>query len=171
MKTQGRRPSAIGSRGTHLRATAATANSQVIMSPSAFSTAELLAYLDEAAPPERVARIEAALRDDESLRSRLAELVAGRDAGLHSLGEVWRRRRLTCPTREQLGSHLLGVLEGELGDYVAFHLNEVQCRWCVASLEDLRERHEEGAEPASQRRGRYFESSVGRLRDSGGAAS
>lgn len=133
------------------------------MPDTPFTTAELLAYLDEAAPPERIAAIEATLRDDDALRDRVAVLVAGRDAGLHSLGEVWRRRRLTCPTREQLGSHLLGVLPDGLAGYVVFHLRSVECPWCVASLEDLRERHEGSADPPEGRRGRYFESSVGRL--------
>lgn len=132
-----------------------------------FTDAELHAYLDEAAAPERVAQIEAALREDATLREQLATLVAGRDAGLHSLGEVWRRQRLTCPTREQLGSHLLGVLPEALADYTRFHLEAVGCRWCNASLEDLSERHERSdEEEAPRRRGRYFQSSAGRLNQS-----
>ena len=145
------------------------------MAEHEFSTAELHAYLDEAAPPERIAAIEDALRGDEALRDQLAELVAQRDAGLHSLGEVWRRRRLTCPTREQIGSHLLGVLpggeHGGLAGYVKFHLEVVGCRWCNASLEDLREQHARSADDDSGgasgegRRNKYFQSSVGRLKD------
>lgn len=131
---------------------------------SHFTDAELHAYLDEAAPAERIAEIETALRDSDELREQLATLVAGRDAGLHSLGEVWRRRRLTCPTREQLGSHLLGILTGGHAEYVKFHLEVVGCRWCNASLDDLREQHEQSeADEAPRRRGKYFESSVGRL--------
>ena len=138
------------------------------MADSPFNDAELHAYLDEAAAPERIAEIEAALRDDEELRERLATLVAGRDAGLHSLGEVWRRNRLTCPSREQLGSHLLGVLSEGHADYVRFHLEVVGCRWCIASVDDLRERHEQSAATnTTRRRGKYFESSVGRLSDCG----
>ncbi|TWT99873.1 hypothetical protein Pla108_08160 [Botrimarina colliarenosi] len=134
-----------------------------------FSDADLHAYLDEAIAPERIAAIEAALRADDELRERLATLVAGRDAGLHSLGEVWRRNRLTCPSREQLGSHLLGVLPEGLGDYVTFHLEVVGCRWCTASVDDLRERHERAEDVETpRRRGKYFESSVGRLSSEGG---
>ncbi|QDV80893.1 hypothetical protein [Botrimarina mediterranea] len=137
------------------------------MADSPFTDAELHAYLDEAAAPERIAAIEAALRDDDELRERLATLVSGRDAGLHSLGEVWRRNRLTCPSREQLGSHLLGVLPEAHADYVRFHLEVVDCRWCNANVEDLRERHERDGDEAPRRRGKYFESSVGRLSDCG----
>lgn len=133
-----------------------------------YSDAELQSYLDEAAAPERMAAIETALREEESLRIRLADLVSARDAGLHSLGEVWRRRRLTCPTREQLGSHLMGILPTDQADYVTFHIEIVECRWCAANLEDLQTQHSvsNDAESPNPRRERYFQSSVGRLKES-----
>lgn len=132
-----------------------------------YSNAELFSYLDEAASPERMAAIEEELRSDDELRNRVAGLVAGRDAGLHSLGEVWRRRRLTCPTREELGSFLLGVLDKGHAEYVRFHLEVIECRLCTASLEDLQNQHATSAsEEIGARRERYFQSSVGRLDDS-----
>ena len=84
------------------------------MQPS-FSDAELAAYLDEALAPEAMAEFERAARDDAALLARLAEVSARRDAGVHSLGEIWRRHRLSCPTREQWGSYLLGTLEARPG--------------------------------------------------------
>lgn len=128
-----------------------------------FTDADLLAYLDEVAAPDRMAAIEAALRDEAALRERVAALVEGRDAGVHSLGEVWRRSRVTCPPREQLGSWLLEVLPSGLADYISFHLDVVGCRWCAASVEDLRRQAREADAERPQRRGKYFESSVGRL--------
>jgi hypothetical protein len=129
-----------------------------------FTDAELDGFLDEALPAERMAAIEAALRDDDRLQLRLKATLGRRDAGVHSLAAVWRRHRLTCPTREQLGSHLLGVLEGPAADYIQFHLETVACRFCRASLEDLRALHE-ATDPAEsqQRRKRYFQSSAGYL--------
>jgi hypothetical protein len=45
---------------------------------------------------------------------RTLEAINGRrDAGVHSLGEIWRRNRVSCPTRQQLGSFLLGILSDE----------------------------------------------------------
>ncbi|MGL4512915.1 MAG: hypothetical protein ACRCT8_07465 [Lacipirellulaceae bacterium] len=129
-----------------------------------FSDAELFAYLDESAPAERMAAIERALRDDDRLGERVAKLVAGRDAGLHSLGEVWRRRRLTCATREQLGALLLGVVEPQLEAYLRFHIETVGCAQCAASLADLEQLHAaSGPAAAEARQRRYFQSSVGRL--------
>ncbi|WP_146400270.1 hypothetical protein [Pseudobythopirellula maris] len=129
-----------------------------------FSDAELQAYLDEAAAPDRMAAIEESARKDEKVCARLAGLVGQRDAGLHSLGEVWRRRRLTCPSREQLGSHLMGVLDEAYAGYVAFHLEVIECRCCLANLEDLRRLHAaDESEPAETRRKKFFQSSVGRI--------
>ena len=67
-----------------------------------FPQSELEAYLDEALPSEEMARIEKALRADPDLAKQLGALIARRDAGAHSLGSIWRRRRVTCATREQL---------------------------------------------------------------------
>jgi hypothetical protein len=128
-----------------------------------FTETELAAYLDEALPIERMAEIEQAVRQQPELLSELGAIHARRDAGDHSLGEVWRRHRLSCPTREQLGSYLLGALEDELADYITFHLEKVACRYCQANLADLRA--QDAGEPAAEsRRRKYFQSSAGHLR-------
>src|SRR5690349_6007324 len=98
---------------------------------------ELEAYLDEALPAEAMARIEGEARRSPELAQRLAAINARRDAGVHSLGEIWRRHRLTCPSRSELGSYLLGVLPEPHARYIAFHLDEVGCRVCKANHADL----------------------------------
>jgi hypothetical protein len=129
-----------------------------------FTTAELEAYLDEALPVEQMTAIERALRGDAELVKRLAQINGRRDAGVHSLGEIWRRQRLTCPSREQLGSHLLGVLSDEHSDYIQFHIDTVGCRFCAANLADLQAQQAEAAEQVARRRRKYFQSSAGYLR-------
>ncbi|QDU91178.1 hypothetical protein Pla175_45980 [Pirellulimonas nuda] len=130
-----------------------------------FSTTELDAFLDESLPADRMAAVEQAARDDAGLRDRLSVLVGQRDAGMHSLGAVWRRRRLTCPTREQLGSFLMGVLPAEAEDYTRFHLEVIGCRPCCANLADLQSLvSQSDTQQAEPRRRRYFQSSVGGLR-------
>ncbi len=129
-----------------------------------FSQSDLEAYLDEALPVEAMARIESALRDDSALSEQLVAINGRRDAGLHSLGEIWRRHRLTCPTREQLGSYLLQVLEADLADHVRFHLEISGCRTCRANLEDLRARQTDEPAAIDTRRKKYFQSSAGQLR-------
>ncbi len=77
--------------------------------------AELEAYLDEALTPPEMAAIEVELRKSPKLLKQLARIHSRRDAGVHSLGEIWRRHRISCPTREQMGSFLLGVLDDDAG--------------------------------------------------------
>ena len=107
------------------------------------------------------ARLEQQLRTDEALRNRLREALQERDRGDHSLGAVWRRERLTCPSREQLGSFLLEVLDPEHQDYVDFHLKVIGCPFCTANLADIQEHQAAGQ--SQQRRKRYFHSSAGLL--------
>jgi hypothetical protein len=133
------------------------------MAVDSFTDAELLAYLDEQLPSDRAACVERALRVSAAERQRVTLLARRRDQGGHSVGEIWRRRRLSCLTRGQLGSYLLGILEPELTTYIEFHLQTVGCRVCAANLQDLQTSR--GTESEShQRRRRFFESSAGLLR-------
>lgn len=124
---------------------------------------DLEAYLDEALPAADMAVIELALRQDKSLLGRLSSINARRDTGVHSLGEVWRRGRLTCVTREQLGAYLLGALDNGHASYVKFHVETVGCRYCQANLADLREQQSGAGEATTKRRRKYFQSSAGYL--------
>ena len=133
--------------------------------PHQISNAELEAYLDESLSAERMVAIEEIVRKSDELQQRLTAINGRRDAGVHSLGEIWRRHRLSCPSREQLGSFLLGVLARDAGDYVRFHLETIECRYCLASLEDLRSQQTaQDADARTNRRQRYFQSSAGYLR-------
>jgi hypothetical protein len=124
---------------------------------------QLHAYLDDALTDPETALVEQALRDSEALRRSLRQAMQERDRGDHSLGAVWRRERLTCPTREQLGSYLLQVLDEGQQDYIEFHLRTVGCPFCAANLADLETRQQEAVVVARERRRRFFESSAGYL--------
>lgn len=132
--------------------------------PPAIRPSDIEAYLDEALPPEQMVQVEMALRKDPKLVRELKTVQSRRNAGVHSLGEIWRRGRLSCPAREQLGSYLLGVLSKEPAGYVRFHLEVVGCRYCQANLTDLKHRQAEKDEVVQERRRKYFQSSVGHLR-------
>ncbi len=135
-----------------------------------FRPTDLEAYLDEALPPEEMTRIEKAARADDDLLRQLAAIHGRRDAGVYSLGEIWRRQRLSCPSREQLADSLQGKLEKGLARYVAFHVEVVGCRYCranladLADLADLQSRQAGKRETAENRRRKYFRSSAGYLR-------
>ena len=105
------------------------------------------------------------MRTDTQLMSRLMSILGQREAGVHGLGEIWRRHRLSCPTRQQLGGYLLGTLDEGLQQYIQFHLEQIACRVCQANLEDLKSEAEqlEAATAAQKRRRKYFQSSAGYL--------
>ena len=124
---------------------------------------QLHAYLDDALTESEMARVEQALRESDVLRRSLRQAMQERDRGEHSLGAVWRRERLTCPTREELTSYLFQVLEPARQDYIDFHLQSVGCPFCTANLADLHARQKETAAQAKERRKRFFASSAGYL--------
>jgi hypothetical protein len=127
-------------------------------------TREVLAsYLDDALSERQTADVEQQLRQSDAIRQQLRMLSQERDRGDHSVGAIWRRHRLSCPSREQLGSFLLGVLDGEAHDYIEFHLKTIGCAFCQANLTDLQTQQKEAATQVKQRRKRYFQSSAGLL--------
>ena len=132
------------------------------MSEAEFTDHDLLGYLDEMLPVERMSLLEKKLRQSESLRRKLTAVARHRENGAHSVGEIWRHARLSCPSRARLGSYLLGTLDRPLTDYVEFHTRTIGCRYCTANLQDLESQMD--ATPETQRRRRrFFQSSAGYL--------
>jgi hypothetical protein len=128
-------------------------------------TRELLhGYLDDALSDCETAQVEQALRESEPLRRMLRAVMQERDRGEHSIGAIWRRQRLSCPSREQLGSFLLQVLEPSIQEYVEFHLKTIACPFCLANLSDLQTLQKEAPPKVQERRRRFFESSAGYLK-------
>lgn len=131
--------------------------------PEEASDQELESFLDEALTVEEMTQLEQRLRDDPTLARRLADIVRRRDAGVHSLGAIWRRHRIGCPSREHLGAYLLGTLDEIHHQHVRFHVEKIGCRLCQANLADLASRRQESQAAQVSRRRRYFESSAGYL--------
>lgn len=139
-------------------------NGRDVDNSAKISDQQLQAYLDEGLPATLMSHIEQLLRTDSSLQQRLGQVAGQREAGVHGLGEIWRRQRLSCPSREQLGSFILGAIDPELEDYIRFHLEQVGCRYCAANLEDLADQKTEQQSTAQTRRRKYFQTSVGHLK-------
>ncbi len=130
---------------------------------SHFSDAELAAFLDEALPASRCSELEHELRTNAELRNRLIEVRGRETAGLHTIGAIWRRSRLSCPSRSELGQFVLGTLAEEPREYIRFHLEQIGCRYCQANHADL-EAASQAVDQPSQRRKRYFQTSAGYLK-------
>jgi hypothetical protein len=140
------------------------------LDPTPIDDETLRAYLADALPPGAQARVEKGLRDSAALRARLEDVRQNRsDAGLHTLGAIWRRARLTCPTRQQLGSALLDALDPELAAYIRFHLDVIECPFCQANLADLKAKTVQPSNATQHRRNRILKSSQHLLGDDGRA--
>ena len=114
-------------------------------------------------PAARCSELEHELRSDTELRQRLIEVRGRETAGLHTLGAIWRRNRLSCPSRSELGSYLLGTLPPDASDYIRFHIETIGCRYCQANLSDLQSASKTDDQPR-QRRKKYFQTSAGYLK-------
>lgn len=126
----------------------------------------LRAFLSDSLPDAEAAEVEKQLRDDSKVRKLFSEVQEEEDRGEHSVGAIWRRAHISCPTRDQLGGYLLQALDDDLLDYIDFHLKTVGCAYCAANLDDLKHRQAEAnADGAKKRRKRIVNSSAGLLKD------
>jgi hypothetical protein len=126
-----------------------------------FTDEELLAYADERLSADRSVVVEQQLRTDDVLGRRLLALLSGRDQGEHSVGELWRRDRLSCPPRAVWAAFVDGRLGDGLTQYLQFHVETVGCRVCAANLSDLQLR--DHSDDAERRTRKIFQSSAGKL--------
>jgi RNA polymerase sigma factor (sigma-70 family) len=77
------------------------------------------------------------------------------------LKHIWQSYRLSCPKRSTIGAYMLETLDDNWHEYVRFHLYRLGCSFCLANLEDLRQK---GREKDSQDiYARIMESTVGFL--------
>ena len=54
-----------------------------------------------------------------------------------TVGNVWREARVSCPHRDILRAHRAGSLDEAQAGYLRFHIEEAECPYCQAILEDL----------------------------------
>ena len=95
-------------------------------------------YLHDALPEAEMAAVEKALRESPDLRAVLEAVRGEDDRGEHTVGAIWRRERVSCPARDQLGGYLLGAGDPDLLDYIKFHIETIGCPYCQANLDDLK---------------------------------
>ncbi len=127
-----------------------------------FTDADLESYLDETLHPDLAADLEQSLNEDKEMLDRLSHINGRRDAGIHTLGEIWRRNQVGVPSREQISDYLAGKLPEDFAKYIDFRIDTLKCRYTIAHKNDL-----EGASAEDQkdsRRKKYFDSSAGLLR-------
>ncbi len=129
-----------------------------------FTDAELEAYLDESLDSSRAAEIESAIQTDQELIRRLSMINGRRDAGIHTLGEIWRRNQIGVPTTEAMGNFLLGVLPEDESAYINFRMEHLKCPFTLAMFNDLQTQQSESLELSKTRREKFYKTSAGLLK-------
>ena len=64
-----------------------------------------------------------------------------------TVSTVWREERVSCPHPDVLRAYQTASLEEGAMSFLKFHLEECQCPYCNAVLEDFRESDAEAAKP------------------------
>lgn len=121
-------------------------------------------YLHDALPDAELACVESALRNDKTTQKLFGLVLQELDRGEHSIGAIWRRERLSCPTRDQIGSFLLQALDEDLEVYIGFHLKVIGCPACQANLDDLEKKKAKADKPTLTRRQKILNSSAPALK-------
>ncbi len=82
-----------------------------------------------------------------------------------TVGTVWRDARVSCPHRDILRSYKAGMT-GPAADYIRFHVEEAQCPYCQANLDDFeREDTEAAGEQLGDLRDRLLSSTMSMIRE------
>ncbi|HMP78491.1 MAG TPA: hypothetical protein PKD54_03470 [Pirellulaceae bacterium] len=117
-----------------------------------FTEHELEAYLEETLDPARAAQLERAAAADPRLIQRLSYINSRRNAGVHTLGEIWRRNQIAVPSREAVSDWLDGRLNREEAEYLQFRLDILKCRYTQALVDDVRQERETAQVPGRRSR-------------------
>jgi len=82
-----------------------------------------------------------------------------------TVAAVWREERITCPHPDLWQGWLQGALTGGAAEFLSFHLQESQCPFCSAVVEDLKAREDQARRPQLQDlRDKLLRSTVAALR-------
>ncbi len=128
------------------------------------SDADLEAYLDEALDAERAATIEQLARSNPKLITRMSQINRRRDAGVHTLGEIWRKYQIGVPNRDLVSQYLLQVLTAEHQVYIDFRFKVLKCPYTIALIKDLQAQMSGESPSTEQRRSKFYRSSAGLLK-------
>lgn len=94
------------------------------------------------------------------------------DQLVFTVATVWREERVSCPHPDILRAFTEDSLEAGAMDFVRFHLEESQCPYCNAILEDQRLSDSEAASTGLQDlRDKLMRSTVTALREASGRRS
>lgn len=124
-----------------------------------FTDSELEAYLDMSLNPARALELEEQVRQDPAILKRLTQINARRNAGIHTLGEIWRRNQIGVPSREEIVDYLNGFLPAESADYINFRVKQLKCVYTLALIQDVESEKSDREGTSIQRQSKVYQKS------------
>ena len=125
-----------------------------LISPSAFhetpqsdenpvySREYIHAYIDGALSPEEADAFTSMAYGDSELRGKIRTVQTEFDYHNHTVGSLWRRNQLTCPSDQEIVDYQRGelaIINPKIVDYVQFHLNSIRCIYCISTAAEWKQ--------------------------------
>lgn len=108
----------------------------------AYSREYIHAYIDGALSPEEADAFTSMAYGDSELRGKIRTVQTEFDYHNHTVGSLWRRNQLTCPSDQDIVDYqrgALAIINPEIADYVQFHLTSIRCIYCISTAAELKQ--------------------------------
>ena len=107
-----------------------------------YSREYIHAYIDGALSPEEADAFTSMAYGDSELRGKIRTVQTEFDYHNHTVGSLWRRNQLTCPSDQEIVDYqrgALAIINPEIADYVQFHLTSIRCIYCISTAAELKQ--------------------------------
>jgi len=107
-----------------------------------YSREYIHAHIDGALSQEETDAFDLEAQVNSELRGQIRAVQSEFDYHNHTVGSLWRRNQLTCPSDQDIADYLRGglaIINPEIADYVQFHLTSIRCIYCISTAAELKQ--------------------------------
>ena len=108
----------------------------------AYSREYIHAYIDGALSPEEADAFTLMAYGDSELRGKIRTVQTEFDYHNHTVGSLWRRNQLTCPSDQDIVDYqrgALAIIYPKIADHLQFHLNSIRCIYCISTAAEWKQ--------------------------------
>ena len=107
-----------------------------------YSREYIHAYIDGALSPEEADAFTSMAYGDSELRGKIRTVQAEFDYHNHTVGSLWRRNQLTCPSDQEIVDYQRGelaIIYPKIADHLQFHLTSIRCIYCISTAAEWKQ--------------------------------
>ena len=107
-----------------------------------YSREYIHAYIDGALSPEEADAFTSMAYGDSELRGKIRTVQTEFDYHNHTVGSLWRRNQLTCPSDQEIVDYQRGelaIIYPKIADHLQFHLNSIRCIYCISTAAEWKQ--------------------------------